>query len=434
MADEPSKAKDAASKEASSKKDPRDSITAHAVGAALKADKGAEAKLVSFKVVDFTAKGDNYVSLVTSVVVDYCLGDEQVKEVTYVVKCNPQMTMETMGDSVAFVFEKETIFYEQILPELNSVLKSLELPKLSVPQMFYSSAEPKRDLIFLEDMRKKGFKMHDRKKGLDMEHATLVIKELARLHASSKILFERAGKDIALKKYGLNEKVYDKFPQLDDMYTEWFKSSFVSISDTLAETEGYEKASKSLKALAPQAYSLLLQGMKPVEQFAAICHGDCWSNNLLFRYENEKPVEVCLVDLQVHGHSSVAADLQTLLTTSFDGPTRKRELHNLLSLYYSELENCAKLSTTKLKFSKEELHEEYKAKNMYGLTMALISMPIILAEGADTLEFDGFTEDQKKEFVEKEEERVRKMLKTNPLLRPRLLDMIDEKTDEGILN
>jgi len=430
---EASKKAEEPTKQLASNKKASDIITAEAVTAALTADKGAQAKLKSFKVSDFTAKGDNYATFVTSVMVEYCVENE-VQNVSYVVKCNPQNSMESMSDSIAFVFRKETMFYEQLLPELNAILKSLNLPELSVPQFYYASAETNRDLMFLEDMRKKDFKMYDRRKGLDKDHAMLVLKEMARLHAAGKILLERGNKEQILKKFALDEDVYDKFPQLDNMYTEWFKSIFMNISSTIAEVEGYEKAAKSLEVLAPQGFSLLAQGVKPVEPFSSLCHGDFWTNNFLFRYEDSRPVQVCLVDLQMHRYSSVVTDMQCLLHTSFNGDLRRSELDNFFSLYYLELENCVKLSGLKMNFSKDELYEEYKAKGMFGLTVGLVATPIVMSDTSDAMNFDGFTEEEKDKFVAEQDKFMKNAMKTNPLLRPRVLDMIDEKIKDGILN
>jgi len=428
-----SKKAEESTKELASNKKASDIITAEAVAAALKADKGAQAKLKSFEVADFTAKGDNYVTFVTSVEVEYCVGDE-VRNVSYVVKCNPQNSMESMSEGIAFTFRKETIFYDQVLPELNAILKSLDLPNLSVPQFYYASAVSNRDLMFLEDMRKKHFKMFDRRKGLDKDHAMLVLKEMARLHAAGKILLEKGDKKQLLKKYAFDEDIYEKFPQLDVMYTEWFKSIFMNISSTLAEVEGYKKAAKSLEVLAPQGYSLLAQGAKPVEPFSSVCHGDCWTNNFLFRYEDAKPVEVCLVDFQMHRYSSVATDLQYFFYTSFNGDLRKSEFENFFTFYYTELEKCVKLSGLRMNFSKDELHGEYEAKGMFGLTVALIAIPIIMTEPSDAMSLDGFTEEEKDKFVAEQDKYVKNAMKNNPLLRPRVLDMIDEKIKHGVLN
>lgn len=87
-----------------------------------------------------------------------------------------------------------------------------------------------------------------------------------------------------------------------------------------------------------------------------------------------------------------------------------------------------------MNFSKDELYEEYKAKGMFGLTVGLVATPIVMSDTSDAMNFDGFTEEEKDKFVAEQDKFMKNAMKTNPLLRPRVLDMIDEKIKDGILN
>lgn len=43
----------------------------------------------------------------------------------------------------------------------------------------------------LEDLSALGYKMTDRKKGMNVEHCLVVLKKIAKMHASSAVLFEK---------------------------------------------------------------------------------------------------------------------------------------------------------------------------------------------------------------------------------------------------
>jgi len=403
---------------------PGDVITAAAVTRALRADKGDQAELKSFRVVDFTAKGDNYASYVTSVEVDYCLEARTVKNVTYVVKCIAEGSWETICDTSSFIFKKETTFYENIFPVLNKAIKTLALPSLNLPKCFYTCDEPGKKVMFLEDMRKKTFTMFDRTKGLDKHHAILVLRELARLHAAGFLLENEDGEDTVLNKYFFEEDGYRDLPNLEDMYAS-LKSTLITMPEIVADIGNCKGAAEAMKNMAPKIYSLMAETLKPMERFSSICHGDCWTNNFLFRYENEKPVEVCLVDLQMHRFASIATDLQCFFYTSFDGDVRKNNLEEFISTYYSELEKCLKVAGKKLQFSQHELRGEYQAKSMYGLAMGLVSIPQVLAGSSDAVELD--------ELVEGQDQRVRRMMSSNPRARSRLMDLVADKVEDGVL-
>jgi len=413
---------------------PRDIITAAAVTCALKMDKGNHVELKSFRVVDFMSKGDNYASYVTSVEVDYCVGAREAETVTYIVKCNPRRTMETLGQIVAFIFGKETVFYTKLVPAINEVFRSMQVPDLRVPKFLYASDESKCELMFFEDMRKKNFLMCDRTKSLDRDHAILVFKELARLHIAGFMMAEKKGGDKLMEQYELKEDVYGRFTDFDSMYVGWYKSIFMNMSETLANIEGYEKAAEALRSKAPEAYSLMKGSLVPVEVFSSICHGDCWTSNLLFRYEDGKPVELCMMDFQVNRYSSVGTDLQYFLYTSLDGNVRRNNLDEFLSIYYSELERCSMISGMKLNFSKQELYREYRARSFFGLAKGIAAVPIILSPPSDAMDMDSYTDAERETFVKKQQEQVQKQMRVNPLLRPRILDMIDEKMEEGTLD
>ncbi|KAK7078256.1 hypothetical protein SK128_027802 [Halocaridina rubra] len=56
-----------------------------------------------------------------------------------------------------------------------------------------NNVEPQREIIIMEDLRQHGFKMYDRRKGMDNAHTVLVMEELARLHAASLLLHAAEG-------------------------------------------------------------------------------------------------------------------------------------------------------------------------------------------------------------------------------------------------
>ena len=263
--------------------DPHLLIRKEDVEKVLKTDKGDTTELLSFQIKAFTQKGDNYSAVVTSIVVKYKTENEPAT-VTYVAKINPCKSeeLDTMNQ---LVFKKECSFYSEILPLLNSELERVGEANLRIPRCFHCITTKGKEVIYLENLRQNGFKMVDRKKGMDAEHTHMILKEVARLHGASILLMSRA------EYHGVD--MVDKHPGLEEMFAMTFpnNTTFPDYMNTYLETaakisdccEGYEKVASYLRSLKGSSAISFDEVMKVTPQFSVICHGDCWNNNFLFR-------------------------------------------------------------------------------------------------------------------------------------------------------
>ena len=125
--------------------------------------------------------------------------------------------------------------------------------------------------------------MHDRKQSMDVEHASLVLRELARLHAAGKLLIQKEGKDI-FPELTLDKELWKSLKDNKQMQ-EYFNKSPITVGKLIKPCGNYDKTVEALTEMAPSAYSLMLEQIEPAAPFDTICHGDCWNNNLLFRYD-----------------------------------------------------------------------------------------------------------------------------------------------------
>ena len=263
---------------------PQDLVKQEDVQQALIADEGPSAKLISFQMKDFTSKGDNYACVVSSVELTF-QKDGQEQQKTYVVKLNPLRPIPMMEKMSAVLFEKEIGFYKYILPLLNKELEKLNEIPLRMPRYFHSVSKDKEEVIFLEDMRKRGFKMLDRKIGMDRNHTMLIMKELARLHAISRVLMntEEFNEENLRKKFPFLEEAFEKMMD-DDLMSVWMGQAMTTSAEIAERNKGYEYAGKFLRSLIPKISEVMRDSLKADEPFLTICHGDCWNNNFLYRY------------------------------------------------------------------------------------------------------------------------------------------------------
>lgn len=245
---------------------------------ALRADKGSGAQLVSWKIKDFTRKGDNYVALVTSVEAEYTLGGAG-GQVSYVIKANPCHDAKSYENVTHAIFLKEADFYTNLLPHMNSVLQAANVGVLDMPLCYYSRMERKKELIILEDLRTRGFKMFDRRKGLDIAHAKLALKGLAKLHAASLLLQEKKPESLKAK---LLNRPWGNLVEGSTNVLPILERTLDTSIIILSKIGGYESSIVWVKNVKAKLQEIFENDVKSTK-YHVLCHGDAWNNNMLFR-------------------------------------------------------------------------------------------------------------------------------------------------------
>uniref|UniRef100_A0A0P4VY71 CHK kinase-like domain-containing protein n=2 Tax=Scylla olivacea TaxID=85551 RepID=A0A0P4VY71_SCYOL len=393
-------------------------------------DKGAAAQLTAWKVVDFTKKGDNYACLVTSVEVKYEI-DGKSSEVVYVVKINSGKTFggENMFD---LFFEKECKFFLDIAPQINSILREIGHTKINVPKCFHASLEKGKEVIFLEDLRARGYKMADRKQGLDEAHTILVLRELARLHAASLLLQNKTPDDDLGEKY--------PYLKIGMAYlVKKYNSMFKAIKDhvifgktIIKKVGGYERVAAWIDTIIPNLVDIFEQ--LECGEPKVVCHGDCWNNNLLFRYsETGHPEDVMLLDLQMIDYSAPATDLNYLLYTSTTGDVRKPNIEAFLGSYYTAFKDIMEAGGQTIPFTEAQLLKDFKDMNLAGLVFAMVFVPLVLFETEGEADTSKENKEDLAEMLRETREKSLETIETNPLVKPRFLSVFDEMMELGII-
>ena len=253
---------------------------------ALRNDKGDEAKLKAFVVKDFMKKGQNLAGHVTRVIVDYTIGIENFRT-SYIVKMNPCRS-NLFKIFTEVLFRKEIGFYTKILPVLNEELGKVSERPLKVPRCLLSLSEPSREVMYFEDLQRQDFVMHNSKQCLDKDHVTIMLKELARLHAASVL--------VLLKPEYRPEHMLENFPFLeflDNMldrensplkFYQALPDQYASAATVAENSDGYEGVASKIKSKVANATETLFSQVKTTEpQFLLLAHMDCHNNNFLYR-------------------------------------------------------------------------------------------------------------------------------------------------------
>jgi hypothetical protein len=172
-----------------------------------------------------------------------------------------------------------------IIPAVYSLLEDKspgEFQPCAPRCLYYHSGSP-TPVIVMDDLKEQGFRMADKKVGLDMKHCLLVMKTLAQSHAASAVLHLKDPE--IFKPFGetfFSER-QRKFIEL------FFKGNVHSVAKELETWPLYsDRFACKLHRLADKTLDILIKALgRNDDYFNVFVHGDLWINNMMFRYSDD---------------------------------------------------------------------------------------------------------------------------------------------------
>ncbi|XP_046389746.1 uncharacterized protein LOC124158619 [Ischnura elegans] len=302
-------------------------------------------------------------------------------------------------------FSKEVTTYNTLVPKFNSCLPSgISFP---VPQCFFirgtvvdSGSMPTQgsedeEVIILEDLTSKGFRTLDHFPPLDVVHCEAVLRAMARFHAAS-ILLEDSCRKARPDDF---EPVRDLFSGIKENFLveqkghvgyEWARNSAESVATAVFKMwpEKFQDTSreKVLETLMG-GWSRVFEMAKTSPEYPnVVCHGDLWTNNIMFKYERdasgmrENPVDVVFVDLQLVRYAPPILDILLFLHVCTRREFRDRHIKDFLKFYYGALGYYVPEDTLKRFMPFGKLLQMCDRFRDFGRVMSTAYLPIILAE------------------------------------------------------
>ena len=311
------------------------------------------------------------------------------------------------------------------------------------PWFCYVPCKPSEvGILILENIkyREKGaYKVYDKSKPMDLDHVNLVMKELANFHGmwlkykymaqsgelANKI---RRGSDghpevspISWETFERRHNTQKRMPKV--VYTQLKKVAKRTVLRILsqrgeAEMENMAKCREFFNirlVTCPLYYlasisipnSLFFSATQWLNDYmrekaqpvSTLCHGDFWSNNILFSYADDptKPESLVIIDYQLIFVGNPCYDLVYFLYLNTDLAFRDAHLQSCLKLYY---ETFSSYFDDKLQYSYEEFLQDFHRFKNIGFTTACSVMPNILSDNQIDLEgnpFTAFSELQRKQ-------------------------------------
>ncbi|BES95773.1 transferase activity, transferring phosphorus-containing groups [Nesidiocoris tenuis] len=277
-------------------------------------------------------KGQNFLSKIDRLEATAILGSGRRKKINFIVKNQhvtkhmKQFTLETG------IFIREIMMFRDILPKMEDLLEEIgdtnDIPwGKCVDVSLYNR-------IVFEDLTASGYVVYNRMKQLGLQASLLVMKQLGKFHALSKILLDRG--EIPMDIFG--HHVWAKMEERNvaihaDVLTKYDKTME-------SWGEEWKEARERLQKAKPKITDMYHKTMKyDPSEFFVLNHGDCQTNNLMYRFgdDSEQPNSLKFIDFQLCFVNSPARDINYFLLLSVRQEVQLEHYDKLLQTYTDSL-------------------------------------------------------------------------------------------------
>ncbi|XP_053694635.1 uncharacterized protein LOC128742328 [Sabethes cyaneus] len=333
------------------------------------------------------------------------------------------------------LFRNEVEFYNTIMPEFVTFQKRKCNNTTTGGQIFRAVPQcylAQDDLIMLEDLQVRGFSMPDRQAGLGMEQMRATLTELSKFHAVSLAYRKQHPSEFSKLKAKVYEGVFSR------ANAEWYKNYYDILTRnaiemvTQAIPEKVEYLDK-LEGFLSDCFGNMVELVNEESKLSVICHGDCWTNNILYKYDDKGCIsETCFVDFQLIRYGSLALDLAYLIYCCTDASLRKENLQNWLRIYQQQLVKSLKLLGSFHDICTDEadlwlqINGEFKRYARFGLGTAMDMLPISTCSSEEAPDLYASGSDSAATPPELN-------VPPNELCRKKMTDIVLELVDGGML-
>ncbi|XP_015516969.1 uncharacterized protein LOC107222213 [Neodiprion lecontei] len=368
--------------------------------------------------------GDNYAGVIYRVEIEGQSNGVPVKiQTIFKIPPTNEIVREIM--QIEHLFLREHEFYSEIVPIFKEFLQAHRKTLGNIPECYFSTSIDHKEAICMEDLQSKGFVMRDRIKQLDFAHASLVLRALGRFHAVS---------------FGLRDQKQEVFASKISHHKEpLFRPDVVQHPSFIERCEILENLVKMALADEDPRYTKRFTEFRKTvtcddfacpftgcnaEPYAVLNHGDLWTNNLLFKYDEDhgEPQDLYFLDFQSVRYVSPAIDISYVLFCSCNQELRNRHFDELIKIYHESLSAYLyELGSEPQKlFPYEELLRQMrKFSTSTGIT-AMMVLPAFTSQGDDVKAFEALNSD-----IADSEDRIQRDYFWRNTLRDTYKDLID---------
>uniref|UniRef100_A0A1B6LX07 CHK kinase-like domain-containing protein n=1 Tax=Graphocephala atropunctata TaxID=36148 RepID=A0A1B6LX07_9HEMI len=328
-----------------------------------------EVEVIKYRCQHAVPPGTNYLSQMFRISVDY--KTDKVKTTSLIVKTPLESGFGREMLEMSSGYKKEIKIYNEILPKMYALLSV----KISAKPYFC----PLENSLVLEDLKESGYKMADRLQQLDFAHCQYFLESLARLHALSVVIQESHPELLKEFRHWLYNSEAPE--EVQKIMKEKTITMIKKWADAIKEVDGCERYVGMIHEVADNYFDKILEISRPGDGLVVLNHGDTWTNNIMFKYDDSGDVvDAKLVDFQVCNLGSFALDIILFWWTSANEEVRIHHRAELFEVYRQTLNrNLSELNCRKF-LSKEEFDLEMKSKAPYAISVVHGLLGVAMAD------------------------------------------------------
>lgn len=328
--------------------------------------------ILEYEVTPAVPEGSNYLGCLYRVKVNYkkeC--SKTVENISLIIKAPvAKSIIKEFADKLDTV-TREAEIYNTVLPQMNRYLEEDTI----APKKYFS---PRKDMLVLEDLTSKGYRMCDRIKQLDHDHCMSCMRAIAKFHASSVALhnvnpklIETVGKEV----------LFAEDTGWYESQNGYIKNCFTSTANGLKTVKAYEKFGEMVFQQIDSMWEKLVKVFSKEKPFRVLNHGDVWTNNILFKHDEcGRITDVKLVDFQMCRYTTLGTDIQYFLVACPNADVRLNGFSDLLDEYRKTFNVTLRKLNCNIQLSAEELENEVKSAEPFQLFVLCTLLPIALAD------------------------------------------------------
>lgn len=277
--------------------------------------------------------------------------------------------------SSSFSFINEMNFFTKVVPGFNTLDQSFAslFPKFFHGEMIFN-VEGDQSVIIFENLNARGYRMSDKKSFLDYRHLILMMRKLGQFHAFS----YKAKKHIADLFHPLANSSLEASPFLNrdtfDFLTESGRRGLHHLEQDPAYAQYVPRINEMIEN-ANEFYERTLTGDGDNPK-SIIIHGDYMRSNVMFKYEDNIPTDVIIIDMATYRYGSPVLDLALALYINADQETRTKYWDLLIDEYYAALGQTFPQNEIP---TKEEILSEFVGKSFSAYLIASMFLQFLTA-------------------------------------------------------